>query len=93
MMEYIPSVKDIVNFIFVFIMVWWVVIFAVLPFGNAPSKREEMSPGQAASAPHKPQLKLKFIWTSLIAFVITGIIFTVLHYTGFQLFDSETWSS
>ena len=84
----IPTFMDIVNFVFVFIMIWWVVIFAVLPFGNAPSEKSEMERGQAASAPHKPRLKMKLIVTSLIALAINIIIFTVAHYTGFKLFGS-----
>jgi predicted secreted protein len=85
----IPTIKDIINFVFVFILIWWVVIFAVLPFGNAPSEKKDMALGQAASAPAKPRLKQKFIWTSLIALLINVVIFSVMHYTGFQLFGPE----
>lgn len=80
------KIMDIVNFVFVYILVWWVVIFAMLPFGNAPSERKDMEPGQASSAPANPRLKKKLIWTSIVALIINGIIFAILHYTGFNLF-------
>jgi predicted secreted protein len=90
MTDYIPGVRDVVNFVFVFILIWWVVIFAVLPFGNAPSEKADMALGQARSAPAKPRLKQKFIWTSIIALIINCIVFAVLHFTGFKLFGPGT---
>jgi predicted secreted protein len=83
------KIMDVVNFIFVYILVWWVVIYAALPFGNEPPERKDMEPGQASSAPANPRLKMKFIWTSIIAFVLTGAIFATLHYTGFTLFGPQ----
>ena len=84
---------DVVNFIFVYIMIWWVVIYAALPFGNAPSERKDMEPGQASSAPANPRLKKKLLWTSLIALIINSIIFGIMYYTDFSIFGpAKTWS-
>lgn len=86
-------VMDIVNFVFVYIMIWWVVIYAALPFGNAPPERRDMEPGQASSAPANPRLKKKLIWTSVIALIINTLLFAIMHYTDFTLFgDAATWS-
>jgi predicted secreted protein len=52
----------------VFVVVWWTVIFAVLPWGNRPP--EKIEPGHATSAPAKPRLALKFAVTTLLAAVI-----------------------
>lgn len=55
-----------------FVIVWWLVLFMVLPFGARPP--DEVQPGTAPSAPDKPRLGLKFAITTLIAIVITAAI-------------------
>ena len=81
----------IITFVFIFVLVWWVVIFMVLPFGNAAPEKPEL--GHAASAPANPRMKQKFLWTSLIALAITSALALVVHFTGFSLFEwAKKWS-
>jgi predicted secreted protein len=65
--------------IFIYIVVWWVVLFAVLPWGV---KREENpEPGHDPGAPAVTHLKRKLIATTLITFVLWGIgVFLFVHY-------------
>jgi predicted secreted protein len=56
----------------VFVIVWWLVLFMVLPFGAAPP--DEVEPGMANSAPARPRLGLKFLLTTLIALAATALI-------------------
>jgi len=56
----------------VFVIVWWLVLFMVLPFGAAPP--DEVEPGMANSAPSRPRLGLKFLLTTLIALAVTALI-------------------
>lgn len=49
----------------IYITIWWVVIFAVLPFGARPPARIET--GHAPSAPESPRLGMKMIVTTAIA--------------------------
>ena len=56
----------------VFVIVWWLVLFMVLPFGAAPP--DEVEPGMANSAPARPRLGLKFLLTTLIALAVTALI-------------------
>ena len=56
----------------VFVVVWWLVLFMVLPFGAAPP--DEVEPGMATSAPARPRLALKFLVTTLIASAISALI-------------------
>ena len=59
----------------VYFVIWWIVLFAVLPFGvKIPEKPE---PGHASSAPEKPLLLRKALWTTLIAAVIWTGFFLV----------------
>ena len=45
----------------IYFILWWVTLFAVLPWGNrsAHEAGEETPPGHAASAPIKPNLARK----------------------------------
>jgi predicted secreted protein len=60
----------------VFVIVWWLVLFMVLPFGAAPP--DEVEPGMASSAPARPRLALKFLVTTLIALAVTALILWVI---------------
>lgn len=51
-----------------YVVIWWLVIFAVLPFGIQPA--EEGDPGHAAGAPARPRLGLKALVTTGIATAI-----------------------
>lgn len=62
--------------IVVYVLVWWVVIFAVLPWGARNASNPE--PGTVESAPDKPRLGLKFLVTSGIAAVIWGVIYVLI---------------
>jgi predicted secreted protein len=54
--------------IVVYVIIWWTVLFAVLPWGvHVPDKAE---PGHADSAPARPLLWKKAIATTLVAAVI-----------------------
>jgi predicted secreted protein len=56
----------------VFAIVWWLVLFMVLPFGAAPPA--EVEPGMATSAPAKPRLAVKMAITTLVAALLTALI-------------------
>jgi predicted secreted protein len=60
----------------VFILVWWVTLFAVLPLWVSPAEPDD--PGHAAGAPQRPRLALKALITTLIAAVVWLAIFFVL---------------
>lgn len=79
------NVMTIVTFAFIYILVWWIVIFCVLPWGNAPIDKDNI--GFASSAPKNPRMKLKLVLTTLISFLVTGILYAVSIYTGFSVFD------
>jgi len=62
--------------VLVFIVIWWVVIFAVLPWGvRTPDKAE---PGHATSAPVRPLLWRKVIITTLITCVLWGLAYWLI---------------
>jgi len=62
--------------IYVYLIVWWLVLFTVLPWGvKVPDKPE---PGHASSAPINPLLGRKLIITTLIAALVWGLIDLVI---------------
>ena len=51
-----------------YVIIWWTVIFTVLPFGVRPSKEGDL--GHAAGAPANPRLGLKALVTTGISCVL-----------------------
>jgi predicted secreted protein len=62
--------------IVIYVICWWMVLFAVLPWGNSPPETPE--PGHATSAPERPRLALKFAVTTGIATVIFLLIWWLM---------------
>ncbi|MDP9196248.1 MAG: DUF1467 family protein [Pseudomonadota bacterium] len=55
-----------------YLVIWWTVIFAVLPWGL---RRDEAPvPGQDPGAPSNPRLGLKLAVTTLISAVVWGLL-------------------
>lgn len=59
----------------VYILVWWVTLFAILPLWVTPTEPGEM--GHDAGAPRHPHLGRKLMLTSAIAAVIWLGIFII----------------
>lgn len=70
------------TYIAIYFIVWWTVIFAILPFG-VRSQHEDGMPedGTEPGAPQRPMLVRKMIATTVIAAVIVGL-FAFLVETG-----------
>src|SRR5271169_4938582 len=70
----------------VFVLIWWVVLFAVLPWGvrsqheggagpNDPT--EPIAPGTDPGAPANLRLGQKLLWTTLVSGVIYAACYVV----------------
>ena len=68
--------------IVVYILVWWVTLFAVLPLWVTPSEPGEF--GHAAGAPRRPLLARKLALTTALAAII---------WLGIYVVVSEPWFS
>ena len=64
--------------IIVYVMIWWIVFFSVLPIGIRSNKEllKEKIGGIDPGAPKNPRVGKKFLITTLI----TSIIFVVIYY-------------
>jgi predicted secreted protein len=55
----------------IFFLIWWVVLFAVLPWGvHSQEEGGEVVPGTDPGAPAIPNLKRKLLWTTLVSAAI-----------------------
>ena len=66
----------LVTGIAVYLVVWWLVLFTVLPWGVRPP--DEPEPGHVRSAPANPRLRLKFAVTTVLAAVVWAVIFVLV---------------
>lgn len=64
-----------VSGIVVYVIIWWLTLFMVLPFGV--KQPDELKEGHMSGAPESPKLWKKALITTLIAGVLFGIYYLV----------------
>ena len=64
--------------IIVYVLIWWIIFFSVLPLGIQSNKEKfkERIEGMDPGAPINPKIGKKFLITT----IITSIIFIVIYY-------------
>ena len=69
---------SITGSIIVYVMIWWIIFFSVLPTGIQSNKEvfKEKIEGMDPGAPKNPRIAKKFLITT----IITSIIFIVIYY-------------
>jgi predicted secreted protein len=68
--------------IIVYVLTWWITLFAVLPLWVTPAEPDD--PGHAAGAPQRPRILLKMTVTT----VVSGVI-----WLGIYLLVKSPWLS
>jgi len=62
----------------IYFLVWWVVLFAVLPWGVRNQEESgNVSPGTDPGAPAEHKLWIKLVWTTVVATIVFGILAAV----------------
>lgn len=64
-----------------YVVIWWLVIFTILPWGVRPAE-DDM--GRRAGAPANPRLRLKVAITTGVATVLWAILYAIV--------SSDIWS-
>jgi len=64
--------------IITFFMIWWVAIFAVLPWGIRHSQQPEA--GMLPGTPLQPNLKKIFLRTTLVAFALWLVVYGIAEF-------------
>ena len=71
----------------IYFIVWWTVLFAVLPIGLRTQEEEgHVVPGTPESAPARPRFLLIVVLTSLVSAVVFALIYAVMVW---QIIDWE----
>ena len=63
--------------VIVYLLVFWTVLFTILPWGNRAKETAEK--GMAGSAPANPRIKQKFLITFIVSTIIWVIIAILIH--------------
>ena len=72
----------------VYFVLWWLVLFAVLPFGvKSFEEMEDVTLGTDRGAPHRPNLTIKMAVTSVIAAILLAIVYVTFGVYGLTLVD------
>jgi predicted secreted protein len=66
-----------VSSIVLYLMIWWIVLFTVLPFGI--QKEDQQVDGCDKGAPKKTHLRIKLLATSIIALILWSLATYILN--------------
>ena len=62
-----------------YLTLWWIVLFCVLPFGvRSQAEMGDITEGTDPGAPAVPNIKKKLLWTTLVTFVVWGVLALVI---------------
>ncbi|MGE5259500.1 MAG: DUF1467 family protein [Actinomycetota bacterium] len=64
----------------IYLVIWWTVLFAILPFGVRTHEEagEEPVPGAAESAPHTPHLLPKVVATTIVSSIVFALVYVII---------------
>ena len=76
-----------IAFIGIYLVIWWTVLFAVLPLGTTSYAEAgiEVTDGGDPGAPVDPKLKRKFITASWVSGLIFAVIWAVFYFHVIRL--------
>lgn len=73
--------------IVLYLMIYWTALFAILPWGVRAPEGDELQEGHASGAPVNPRIKEKFLVTALVAAMVWGIVFALIHFDVINFYD------
>ena len=77
---------NLLSLIAVYLVVWWIILFAVLPWGVRSQEEEgEAVLGTMPGAPARPMLVRKAIATSIVAALIVGGLWVAVDVFGLTI--------
>lgn len=72
----------------VFFIIWWVVLFAILPIGLRTQDDDgDVTLGTASSAPGRPHMVRTLIRTTITALTVFAVYFVMVEYLGLGFDD------
>ena len=79
----------------IYALFWTLTLFAVLPWGVRTSAEagEQTVPGQADSAPVRPNLRVKALWTTIVSAVLFGLYYANYVHGWVGIDDIPGWGA
>ena len=72
---------SITGSIALYFIIWWTVLFVVLPFGvKSQAETGDVIAGTEPGAPALPAMKTKFLWTTAIATMVFAGVYAALQF-------------
>ena len=69
---------SITTILAIYFVTWWVVLFAVLPWGvRSQEESGDVSPGTDPGAPAVHTVWMKLLWTTVFATIVFGVMAAV----------------
>jgi predicted secreted protein len=66
----------------IYFLIWWITLFAVLPFGvRSQHEGDDYPEGTDPGAPIAARIGRKLVWTTIVASIVFGIL-TALYESG-----------
>jgi predicted secreted protein len=62
----------------VYFLIWWLTLFAVLPFGTRPDPEADIATGGWRGVPQQPQLLRKVVITTLVSAVLFAGVYALI---------------
>ena len=76
----------------IYFVLWWVVLFAVLPWGvRSQEESGSVSPGTDPGAPTIPALWRKVVWTTIATSVVFALAVLLFQYRIVTLESLASW--
>ncbi len=79
----------------IYLLFWAITMFVVLPFGVRTAREAGTTPvpGQAESAPERPMLVRKFVWTTVLATALFALFMANYTQGWLLLEDIPGWAN
>ena len=61
----------------IYFLIWWITLFAVLPFGMSRQAEEGHEPGTDPGSPLAHVMWRKLFWTTIVASIIFAVVYVV----------------
>jgi len=72
----------------IYVVIWWLVLFAVLPIGVKTQDDDgETVLGTVSSAPAGPHMLRAVLWTTVVSLMIFGFLLLLTQYFGLSIDD------
>jgi predicted secreted protein len=77
-----------VSFTALYFITWWVVLFAILPFGlRTQDDEKDVTLGTVSSAPRGSHMLRALLWTTMVTTIVIGTFYVLVHVLGYSIDD------